>query len=235
MGFLDFLTPKKPVHLLKWPLPEELLSVPLLDSEKTVGLLKKQKAVFASGGEFRDSIYAKTYGENVYSYFIVRVDLKTEKETLFADPYMIQEEDRLGFELSSSFSMSGDLEKMCYAKAFDRVLTEWRFKYGVLRAGVFDIDGLGSFLELALPQTKLATAREAQEKIAYALVGKLGFKKEEIIPLDVITLQLMSLQPPPQAPRQPNVAMPDVKFELGQSAGDSTQNEGNKSEGKKLF
>jgi len=193
MRFFDFFMPKKkPKHELKWPLPEVRLTVPLEDAEKTVGALKRVHARFISGGEFLDVIHAKQYAEGVYAYFIIRTDKKTEKETLFADAYMLQEEERLGLEVSASYSMIEDLEKLGFKKAFERELTEWRFLYATLRANVFDIEELGSFLEIALPQTKFEKAREASEKTAFTLLEKLGYKKEDVIPTDVITLQLLS-------------------------------------------
>lgn len=193
MAFLDFLLPKrKPKHELKWPLPEMRLTVPIEDAEKVVGDLKKAHARFASGGEFLDVIHAKQYAEGVFAYFIMRTDKKTEKETLFADAYMLQEEERLGVEVTASYSVIEDLEKLGFKKSLERDVTEWRFLYATIRAAVFEVAGLGSFLEIALPQTKFEKAREASEKTAFALLAKLGFKKEEVIPTDVITLQLLS-------------------------------------------
>ncbi len=193
MGLLDFLKLKKKTrHELKWPLPEMRLTVPLEDCEKTVGELKRAHARFVSGGEFVDVVHAKQYAEGVFAYFIIRTDKKTEKETLFADAYMLQEEERLGVEVSASYSVIEDLEKLGFKKAFERDVTEWRFFYATIRAAVFEIAGFGSFLEIALPQTKFEKAREASEKTAFALLAKLGFKKEEAIPTDVITLQLLT-------------------------------------------
>lgn len=190
---MDFFLPRrKPKHELKWPLPEMRLTVPIEDCEKTVGALKKAHARFVSGGEFVDVIHAKQYAEGVYAYFIMRTEKKTEKETLFADAYMLQEEERLGVEVSASYSVIEDLEKLGFKKSLEREVTEWRFLYATVRAAVFDVLGFGSFLEIALPQTKFEKAREASEKTAFALVAKLGFKKEDIIPTDVITLQLLS-------------------------------------------
>lgn len=193
MGLLDFLLPKKrPKHELKWPLPEMRLTVPVEDPEKTVGALKKAHARFVGGGEFVDTIHAKQYAEGVYAYFIVRMDKKTEKETLFADAYMLQEEERLGVEVSASYSVIEDLEKLGFKKTLERDVTEWRFLYATIRAAVFDITGFGAFLEIALPQTKFEKAREASEKTAFTLITKLGLRKDEVIPTDVITLQLLT-------------------------------------------
>jgi len=194
MGFFDFLQPKKPKHELKWKLPEARLSLPVEDAEQMVYALKKNKARFASGGEFADVIHAKKYAENVYAYFLVRTEKKTEKETIVADPYMLREEDTLGTEVQSSYSMIEDLEKMGYKEVFARQVTEWRFTYGLLRVAVFQIEDFASFIEIALPATKIESARELQEKQAFALVEKLGFKKEDAIPLDVITIQMLESQ-----------------------------------------
>ncbi|MFH0922891.1 MAG: hypothetical protein V1811_02420 [Candidatus Micrarchaeota archaeon] len=195
MGFFDFMQQtKKPKHELKWKLPEVRLSIPIEDAEKTVYELKKNKARFASGGEFTDVIHAKKYAENVYAYFLVRTEKKTEKETLVADPYMLQEEDTLGTEVQSSYSMIEDLEKMGYKTVFTRAITEWRFSYGLLRAAVFQIEGFSSFIEIALPPTKIESVREMQEKQSFSLIEKLGFKKEDVIPLDVITIQMLESQ-----------------------------------------
>lgn len=202
MGFLDFLSPKKkPKHELKWALPEARLTAPVEDAEKIVGALKKNKARFVGGGEFSDVIYAKQYAEGIFSYFILRVDKKTQHEKLFADAYMLQEEDRLGVEVTATHYVDEDLEKLGYAKAFARELAEWRFVYGAIRASVFDISNFGAFLEVALPETKLVKVREANEKTAFDLFKKLGFAKEQVIPTDAITLQMVSLQQATQAPQ----------------------------------
>ncbi|HLC37944.1 MAG TPA: hypothetical protein VJI71_00645, partial [Candidatus Norongarragalinales archaeon] len=60
MGFFDFLLKKKfKQHELKWKLPEQRFSFEIPDAEKAVYNLKKNKAVFVSGGEFFDVIHAK--------------------------------------------------------------------------------------------------------------------------------------------------------------------------------
>ena len=204
MGFLDsvagslsldslFLR-KKPKHLLKWSLPEARLSIPIEHCNKTVASLEKAKARFAGGGVFNDVVHAKSYAEGVYAYFIVRTDVRTEKESLFADAYMLQEEDKLGLDLTAGFPVDEDLAKLGYEKALERRVEEWRFVYGAVRACVFDVAGFGKFLEIALPATKLEKAREASEKVAFALIAKLGLRKDDVIPTDVITLQILSQQ-----------------------------------------
>jgi len=185
---------KKPKHLLKWSLPEARLSIPIEHCNKTVAALEKARARFVGGGVFNDVVHAKKYAEGVYAYFIVRTDVRTEKESLFADAYMLQEEDKLGLQLTAGFPVDEDLAKLGYTKALERRVEEWRFVYGAVRACVFDVAGFGKFIEIALPATKLEKAREASEKVAFALVAKLGLRKEDVIPTDVITLQLLSQQ-----------------------------------------
>lgn len=186
------IRPPKPVHKLKWKLPEVRMSFPVEDAEKAVLRLKKAGAAFVSGGEFIDAVYAKTYGEGVFAYFIVRTEKKTENEHLLFDGYMIQEEEPLGMNLTSSFSVMEDLEGLGYKNVLSRSVTEWRLSLGVIKVAVFDIDGFGSFLEVALPATKLDSARKIQEKKVELLLKKTGFKQEEALPTDVITLQLLS-------------------------------------------
>ncbi|HLD62664.1 MAG TPA: hypothetical protein VI875_02250 [Candidatus Norongarragalinales archaeon] len=193
MGFMDFLFPKKlKMHELKWKLPEVRMLFPVKDAEKSVFDLKKNKAVFANGGQYFDIIHAKEYGEGVFAYFIVRTEKLTQKETLLFDGYMLQEEDKLGFEVQSSYSMAEQLDKLGYQEAAARELQEWNFTFGAVRIKVLDIDGLGDFVEFALAETKIDRAREAQEKTLEILLKKLGLNKSDSIPTDAITLQLAS-------------------------------------------
>lgn len=192
MGFLDFLLPKKPTqHELKWKLPEQRISFEIPDSEKMVYALKKNKCIFAKGGEFTDVIHVKQFGEAVFAYFIVRTEKRTQKETLFFEGYMLQEEDKLGFEVQSSYSMMEQLESLGYSEAFPRELQEWNFNFGVLRIKVVDITGFGNFIEFALPETKFQRAREAQEKTLELLLKKLELDRKKSVPTDVTTIQLM--------------------------------------------
>ncbi|VVB66934.1 Uncharacterised protein [Candidatus Norongarragalina meridionalis] len=195
MGFLDaFLFKKKPVqHSLKWPLPEERLTAPVADDEEAVAKIKKLHAKFVSGGEFVDMVYAKQYGEGVFAYMLIRTDKKTENETLLAETYMLNENEQLGVDVESSFSLGESLERMGYARAFPREVTEWRFGYMMLRIAVFEVADMGSFVEIALPSTKVDKIRELQEKTAYKFFEKIGIKKEEVIPTDVVTLQLAAM------------------------------------------
>ncbi len=188
---LNFLGKKVPKsHELKWKIPEARISAPLGDAEEFVGKLRK-KARFITGGEFADSVYCKEHGENIYTYFTIRIDKRTEQENLLFDGYMIQEEESLNLEVASAYTIQPHLEKLGYKKAFDRELTFWHFQAGIVEITVYSIDDFGEFVELSLPATKFVKAREAAEKFALLLLEKLGVKKEETIPTDVNTLQLM--------------------------------------------
>lgn len=184
---------KKPMHELKWKLPEERLTIAVEDCNKCIAFLRR-KARFLTGGEFIDSIHAKTYGENTYAYYIVRVDKKTEKEFLQFDGHMIQEEDKIDTEIQSAYSMEKYLEKMGYELKFTRELTEWQFSSGIIRVKASSITDFGDFIEISLPQTKFEKARELAETYAFNLFNKMGFTKEEVIPTDTITLQLAQIQ-----------------------------------------
>lgn len=188
------MKPKKPVHKLKWKLPEMRLSIPVPDAEDAVAKVKKLGGKYLSGGEFSDTVYAKPYGEGVFAYFLVRVEKKTENEHLLFDGYMIQEEEPLGLTLSSSFSVMEDLEELGYERILSREVTEWRLSLPFLRAAVFDIAEFGAFIELALPATNFADARDKQQKKAEDVLKKLGVKVEEALPTDVVTLQYLSQQ-----------------------------------------
>lgn len=195
MGLFDFLLPKKRAeHELKWKLPEARLVFVVKDAEKAVYDLKKNKAVFVSGGEFFDVVHAKQYGQDTFAYFIVRTEKKTGKEFLSFDGYMLQEEDKLGFEVQSSYSMIEQLDKLGYKEVLARELQEWDFNFGVLRVKALDIKDLGALVEFALPETKFERAREAQEKTLDILLAKMNLKKEEGMPTDAITLQMLSSQ-----------------------------------------
>ncbi|MFH0834825.1 MAG: hypothetical protein V1881_00585 [Candidatus Micrarchaeota archaeon] len=195
MGFLDaFLMKRKPVqHSLKWPLPEARFTAAVADAEEAVAKIKKLHAKFVSGGEFVDMIYAKQYGEGVFAYMLVRTDKKTENETLLAETYMLNENEQLGVDVESSFTLGESLERMGYMRAFPREVTEWRFGYMMLRIAVFEITDMGAFVEVALPSTKVDKVRELQEKTAFKFLEQMGVKKEEAVPTDVITLQLAAM------------------------------------------
>ena len=179
-------------HKLKWKLPEQRQSFALKDSEVTVAGLKKANARFLGGGEFTEAVHAKDMG-GVFAYMLVRTDAKTEEETVVSDAYMLQEEDKLGFDVTSAFKFAEDLEQMGYQKAFERQYDVWRFLYFEVPALVYSVRGFGDFLELALPATNFPRQRERAEKHAYELAGKLGFKKEEAMATDVTTLQLAAM------------------------------------------
>jgi len=185
-------------HEFKWAAPEQRLTAPIDDAEKTIAALRREKAAFVSGGEFIDVIHAKEYGQGVFAYFIVRTEKKTQKESVLFDGYMIQEKERLNLDVVSAYSLAENLPQMGYEEVFNRQVTERRFLSGFLRALVIEVDGLGDFLELALPETKVDKTRELQEKTAFKLLEKLGFKKDEVIPVDVLTIQGLSQQQPKQ-------------------------------------
>ena len=200
--FGELFLRKKPKNVLKWSLPEARLTIPIEHCNKTVSALEKAKAKFAGGGVYNDVVHAKQYAEGVYAYFIVRTDVRTEKETLFADAYMLQEEDKLGLNLTAGFPVDEDLAKLGYTRVLERRVEEWRFVYGAVRVSVFDVAGFGKFLEIALPATKLEKAREASEKVAFLMIAKIGLRKEDVIPTDVVTLQILSQQQPQQTRQQ---------------------------------
>jgi len=192
----DFLLGRKrkpPVHELKWKLPEARLTAPVPDAEEWVGKLKKLGR-FVGGGEFVDEIHAKEYGEGVYSYFIVRTDKKTQQEKLMADAYMLREEEKLGFDVESAYGIAENLEEMGYRMIFAREVTVWSFLSGALRVNVYSIVDFGDFVEISLAATKLDSVRKKNQEQAETLFGKLGVKKEEIIPTDAITLQFTLMQ-----------------------------------------
>ncbi|MEK6843595.1 MAG: hypothetical protein AABY04_03840 [Candidatus Micrarchaeota archaeon] len=184
--------PKKALRTLKWGFPESRYSAPVEDVEKKIPLIKKG-CKFAGGGEFMEEVHAKEYGEGVYAYFIVRADKKTEEETIFSDAYMLREDDKLGFDVQSSFKISENLDKMGYRHIFDREITVWSFRLGLRAINAFEITDFGGFIEIGLPATKIATIRESDEKWVKPYFEKLGIKKEDVVPTDVITLQLMSM------------------------------------------
>lgn len=191
---VPFLPKKKPVHKLKWSLPEQRVTLPLEDAEKAVFDLKKKGAKFVSGGEFSDVVHAKEYGQGVFSYFIVRIEKKTEDEHVLFDGYMIQEEEPLNLDLTSSFSFMEDLEQLGYHQVLQRRVTEWRLSKVPLKLVVVDVEGFGKFLEIALPATKSQKQRDTQQKALEELVKKMGAKTEDAIPTDVVTLQWLSEQ-----------------------------------------
>ena len=193
--FSSIIFPKRkiPIHELKWKLPEGRMVAPIEDIEKKIPLIKKQ-AAFVFGGEFIEEIHAKEYGEGVYAYFILRTDKKTEKEQLVADAYMLREEEKLGMEVGSAYTVAQNLETMGYKYAFNRDVTVWSFRMGLITVNAYSIADFGDFIEVSLPATKLMKQREMDEKKAYLFFEKMGVKKEEVIPTDLITLQIYSLK-----------------------------------------
>ncbi len=183
---------KKPAHTMKWGFPEARYTAPVDDIEKKIPILKKS-CKFAGGGEFREEVHAKEYGQGVYAYFVVRTDVKTEEETIFADAYMLREEEKLGFDIQQAYKISEDLDKMGYQHVFDREITVWSFRSVLRNVNAFSVAEFGDFIEVGLPATKLQSMRDIDEKWVFPFFEKLGIKKEDAIPTDPITLQLMTM------------------------------------------
>ncbi len=228
-----FIKKKHVEHELKWKIPEARLTAPVEDVENYIGQLRK-KSRFISGGEYADTIYCKEYGENVYAYFTVRVDTKTEQENLLFDGYMIQEDDRLNLEVASAYTIQPYLEKFGYKKAFERTLTIWQFTAGIIGITACSIDDFGDFIELSLPGTKFVKAREAAETFAFNFFEKLGVKKDDVIPTDVNTLQLMQTKQNPQS-RETQTGKNGETQSEETNEGEAKGNEKAKLGGKKLF
>lgn len=188
---------KKPVHKLKWGLPEVRLSAPLEDAEATVGTLKKMGLLFSGGGEYLEEVHYKDYGNNVFAYYILRTDKRSQEETVHFDGYMLQEEDRLGMDVTNAFTVAKSLEKIGYQFGFMRELEVWSFRALTRPVTVFEIKEAGDFIEAALPATKIASVRDKDEKWAESFFDKLKIRKEDVFPTDVMTLQLVSMLQPP--------------------------------------
>ncbi len=187
---LSFLKKKPTLHELKWKIPEARLTCQVKDAEGYIGTLRK-KTRFLAGGEFTDSVYYKEYGENTFTYFIIRIDNKTQQENLLFEGYMIQEEEKLNLEVASAYTIQPYLEKFGYKKAFDRSIALWQFAAGIIGINVYSIAEFGDYIEVSLPATKFVKARETAENFAFNLFEKLGIKKDDIIPVDVNTLELL--------------------------------------------
>lgn len=183
---------KKPLHELKWKIPEGRLTAPLEDAEKTVAKLKKLRLKFVGGGEYVDVVHVKEFGENVLAYFVFRTDKKTEEETILFDGYMLLEDDKLGMDVESSYQMMESVKKMGYNEAFVRDVVVWRFSYLSITINIYSVTEFGDFVEVCIPATKFEKLRETMDKQANGLFEKMGIKKEEIIPTDMLTLQLIS-------------------------------------------
>ncbi|MDP3742489.1 MAG: hypothetical protein Q8R15_04185 [Candidatus Micrarchaeota archaeon] len=224
-----FIKKKKAEHELKWKIPEARLTAPVEDVENYIGQLRK-KSRFIAGGEYSDTVYYKEYGENVYAYFTVRVNAKTEEESLLFDGYMIQEEDKLNLEVASAYTIQPYLEKFGYKKAFERPITLWQFTAGIIGITANSIDDFGDFIEISLPATKFLKAREAAETFAFNFFEKLGVKKDDVIPTDVNTLQLMQTKQNPQSEETQSQGNVETK-----TAEKREENSEAKLGGKKLF
>lgn len=186
---------KAKTHKLKWKIPEVRYTAPIEDPDKTVYAVEKVlKARFTGGGEYFESVHAKTFGQGVFAYILVRTDKKTERETVAAEAYMIQEEDVLGFDVTSGPTLDQDLETLGYHYAFNRDYEVWSFKSLNIPITVFDIEGFGSFIEIALPATDIDSQRDRDEKRVMDMFKKLGISEKDILPADVVTLQMLSNQ-----------------------------------------
>ncbi|MFH0972211.1 MAG: hypothetical protein V1835_06645 [Candidatus Micrarchaeota archaeon] len=193
----------KPMHMLKWGYPESRYTAPVGDIEKKIPILKKS-CKFSGGGEFMEEVHAKEYGQGVFAYFVVRTDKKTEQESMFADAYMLREDDKLGFDVQQAFKISEDLDKMGYRHAFDREIIVWSFRSIAKTVNAFSVADFGDFIEVGLPATKMKSMRDLDEKWVFPFFERLGIRKEEVIPTDLLTLQLMTmLQAQQEADAQP--------------------------------
>jgi len=203
LGILEFLDKlvgvrrgkKAKSHKLKWKIPEVRYTAPVEDADKTIYALEKVlKARFTGGGEYLEAVHAKPFGNGVYAYLLVRTDKKTEKETIISEAYMLQEEDFLGFDVSSAPQIEDNIESLGYQYAFSRDYRVWSFKHASLPVVVFDVKDLGELVEVALPATNIDSQRERDEKLAMTLFKKLGINEKSLIPVDAVTLQLLTMQ-----------------------------------------
>lgn len=183
---------KKIQHSLKWSIPEARRTVEINDITKTIETLKT-KAKFLTGGQFKDVIYSKQFGDTAFAYFIIRTDVRTEDEKLIFDGYMLEEDDKLNFDVSSSYSIMPNLEKMGYYEVFERNITLWSFAYLNLSVNIYSVDGFGDYLEITLPQTKIENARKLAESNVLKILHLIGASETDVIATDVITLQLSKI------------------------------------------
>ena len=182
-------------HKLKWKLPEERITFPVEDADQAVGWVKSRlHARFTGGGEFFETVYSKEFGEGVFGYFLVRTDKKNERETVVAESYMLQEEDRLGVDVSSGFKIMQDFKQMGYQEAFQREYKVWWFRQLEIGITIYDISEFGAMVEFALPQTYYTKQREMSEKKLFDAVAKMGLEKQDGVPTDSITLQMMEMR-----------------------------------------
>lgn len=183
---------KKIQHSLKWSIPEARKTVQINDVNKTIETLKT-KAKFLTGGQFKDVVYSKQFSDTVFAYFIIRTDVRTEEEKLIFDGYMLEEDEKLNFDVSSSYSIMPNLEKMGYFEVFERNITLWSFIYLNLTVNIYSVDGFGDYLEITLPQTKIENARKLAENNVLKILHLVGSSQSDVIETDVITLQLSKI------------------------------------------
>ncbi len=200
MGLLEELdkligVKKKPKdHKLKWKLVEERITFPVKDADEAVGWVKNRlHGRFVGGGEYFETVHAKQVSDEVFAYMLVRTDKKTEEETLVAETYMLQEDERLGIDAASGYKLSQDLKQMGFEEAFQREYKVWWFRHIEIGITIYDIVDFGAFTEFSLPSTNFPKQREASEKKLFTAFQKMGLKKEEGVPTDVITLQMTEM------------------------------------------
>ncbi len=208
----------KPKHLMKWGYPEARFTAAVDDVEKKIPKIKKL-AKFAGGGEFIEEIHAKDYGQGIFAYFIVRTDKKTEQETVFSDAYMLREEDKLGFDVQQAFKISQDFDQMGYRHVFDREIMVWSFRSVLRVVNAFDVADFGQFVEVGLPATKMASVREIDEKWVYSFYEKIGIKRPDVIPTDLITLELATIMEEENAGANPQAQTGANKMGFGGGKG----------------
>lgn len=191
--FAKLVRAKQTFHVKKWELPEEKLTVGIPDAHLAVAELKKNLN-FIGGGEFSDLIHAKEYGNGIFAYYIIRTEKHTEKEQVLFEGYMIQQTEKLGISLQSKYSMSRYLSDLGYKPFFQREIVLWSFMFNKTRVDVLDVAGFGAMIEISIPPTKIEAQRKADELSAISLLESLGIKKQEITPVDSITLQYYIMQ-----------------------------------------
>jgi hypothetical protein len=91
--------------------------------------------------------------------------------------------------------MSRYLTDLGYKPLFQREVTIWGFKYGKsLQIQVLEIPEFGAMIEISVPPTKVEVQRKMDEQAALTIFEKFGVKKQDITPVDSITLQYYIMQ-----------------------------------------
>ncbi len=183
----------KEKNLLKNPLPETRLLAEAKDAYSLVSLLKSKKARFLGGGLYDDSVYYKEYAKGVSTFFVLRKERNTGKESVFFDGHAVNEKEDLNLSLESSYPVGDDLQNLGYSFGFDRKIEEWSFSYKGVFLKVSDVVGFGVFLEATIPSSKDEEAYKFSEKNSISVMTELV---KEFDYVDVLTLQLMALKNP---------------------------------------